>query len=270
MLQQMINQFSSAFYFPGLTWPLALIAIAVGLLFGVIWLTPYRPPALNKPVLWIVAVVSALLTWTEIAFIQIPLQNWTGQALVYFWDQATLIKWLLLAGIPQVLLSGLVQEGAKLVPVVFYWLSHNRNLTPRLGLIIGAVSGAGFGVFEAIWVHNSVLAAGWTWQAVTTSGFMAILPWLERFFAVGLHVAVSALAGYGLAKGLGWQFYLISSFLHGLTNYSIVLLQKGLLTPIQIEIYIAVLVCIVSALAYWLRWKPLPEPLKPDSEPASS
>ena len=210
---------------------------------------------LKKPVLWIVAVVSALLTWTAIAFIQVPLQNWTGQTLVYFWDQGTLIKWLLLAGIPQVLLSGLVQEGAKLVPVGFYWLRHNRNLTPKFGLIIGAVSGAGFGVFEAIWVHNSVLAAGWTWQAVTINGFMGILPWFERFFAVGMHTAVSALAGYGLAKGLGWQFYLISSFLHGLTNYSIVLLQKGLLTPVQIEIYIAVFVVIVSAITYWIRWK---------------
>ncbi len=70
-----------------------------------------------------------------------------------------------------------------------------------------------------------------------------------------VHIAISALAGYGLAKRLGWQFYLIASFLHGATNYSTILLQKGLMTGVQVEIYIAVLAVAISATALWLRWR---------------
>jgi len=199
--------------------------------------------------------VSAILTWTAIAFIQIPLQSWIGQALSYFWGQFTILRWLLLSGIPSILLSGLVQEGAKLVPVVFYWLRNNRNFTPKFGLIAGAVSGAGFGVFEAIWVHNTIFASDWTWSAIETSSFLALLGFWERFFSAAFHIAVSAIAGYGLAKQQGWQFYLIASLLHGATNYSVILLQKGLLTSIQVEIYIAVLAITITSVALWLRWR---------------
>lgn len=254
MLQQMISFFTSAFYIPGLSWILILVAIAIGLVFGAIWLTPYWPPLVKRHGLWVVGIVSAFLTWTAIAFIQIPLQGWTGQALIHFWNQGTLMQWLLLAGIPQILLSGLVQEGAKLVPVVFYWRRNNRAFTPAFGLIAGAVAGAGFGVFEAVWVHNTIFASGWTWSTVAANGFPALLGFVERFFAIGVHIAASALAGYGLAKRLGWQFYLIASLLHGAVNYSIILLQKGLLTSVQVEIYIAVLAVAMTGVALLLRW----------------
>ena len=164
------------------------------------------------------------------------------------------MRWLLLASIPGILLSGLVQEGAKLVPVVFYWWRNHWSFTPKFGLIAGAVSGAGFGVFEAVWVHNTIFASGWTWGTVETGGFLALLGFVERFFSVAFHISLSALAGYGLAKRLGWQFYLIASFLHGAGNYSVILLQKGLLTSVRVEIYIAVLATMVTAFALWLCW----------------
>lgn len=255
MLQQTIQFFISAFSFPGLSWLLILATIALGIVFGGLWLTPYWPPMIKRPCLWLVALVSAFMTWTAIAFIQIPLQGWSGQVLTYFWGQFTLLQWLLLASIPAILLSGLVQEGAKLVPVIIYWWRSHWNFTPTFGLIAGAVSGAGFGVFEAIWVHNTIFAGGWTWNTVEASGFLALMGFWERFFSAAFHIAVSALAGYGLAKRLGWQFYLIASFLHGATNYSVILLQKGLLTAVQVEIYIAVLAVGVTALALWLRWR---------------
>ena len=258
MLQQMIQFFTSAFYFHGLSWNLILVAIALGLVFGAIWLTPYWPLLLDRPGLWAVGIVSAFLTWTAIAFIQIPMQSWTGQALLHFWDPGTITRWLLLAGMPQILLSGLVQEAAKLVPVVIYWWRNNWSFTPTFGLVAGAVAGAGFGVFEAVWVHNTIFTSGWTWNAAETSGFLALLGFWERLFSVAFHIAVSALAGYGIARGLGWQFYLIASFLHGATNYSVVLLQARLLTSVQVEIYIAVLAVAITATALWLRWhKPI-------------
>jgi RsiW-degrading membrane proteinase PrsW (M82 family) len=263
VLQQMTQFFMSAFNFTSLSCHLILIAVALGILFGAIWLTPYWTPVVKRAWLWVVGIVSAFLTWTAIAFVQVPLQAWAGQALVHFWDQRTLTQWLLLAGIPQILLSGLVQEGAKLIPIVIYWWRKNRSVAPKMGLIIGAVAGAGFGVFEAVWVHNTIFASGWTWSTVETSGFLALLGFWERFFSVAFHIAISALAGYGLARRLGWQFYLIASLLHGATNYSVVLLQKGLLTAVQVEIYIAVLAAAITAAALWLRWR------KPEESPYS-
>lgn len=255
MLQQMTRFFTSAFDFPGMSPGSVLIGVTIGVVFGAIWLIPYWPPMVRRPGLWAVGAVSALLTWTAISFVQIPLQSWAGQTLLYFWDQTTLTRWLLLAGLPQILLSGLVQEGAKLVPVVFYRWRNDWSLTPKSGLVAGAVSGAGFGVFEAIWVHNTMFSSGWTWHAVEASGPVALLGFWERFFSLAFHIGVSAVAGYGLAKRLGWRFYLVASFLHGATNYSVILLQKGFLTSIQVEIYIAVIAAAVTAIALWLRWR---------------
>jgi RsiW-degrading membrane proteinase PrsW (M82 family) len=134
---------------------------------------------------------------------------------------------------------------------------------PKLGLAIGAVGGAGFGIFEAVWVHNQVFMSGWTWQAVQTNGFLGIAGFWERFFTVGFHIAASALAGYGLAKGKGWQFYLIAAFLHGLLNYCVVFLQKGYLTVVQLEAYVAVMAVVVTAVVLWLRWRKTEEAEKP-------
>jgi RsiW-degrading membrane proteinase PrsW (M82 family) len=198
---------------------------------------------------------SAVFSWTAVAFVQIPLQSYTGLALGEFWSEAVLMKWLLLAGIPQILLSGLVQEGAKMVPVVIWWWRNNRDVSPKMGMVVGAVAGAGLGVFEAVWAHNQVFASGWTWQLVEARGAIALLPFVERFFAVPLHIGVSALAGYGLARGRGWQFYLLSSFLHALTNYGVVLLRTGLLTTVQLEIYAAVIAVVITGVARWLRWR---------------
>jgi len=255
MLNQSIQFFKSAFYFPGLEWQLILIGVALGLAFGTFWLVGYYPTLIRKPVFWILAAASAILTWTAISFIQIPLQNWTGRLLLVFWSQNTLQNWILLAAIPQILLSGLVQEGAKLVPVTFIWLKNSRKLSLKSGLIFGAISGAGFGVFEAVWVHNSIFATGWTWQTFDTSGFTALLGFWERFFTTGFHIAVSALAAYGLVRGMGWQFYLIASFIHGLANYSVVLMQSLIFNAYQIELYITVLTLLLAGFVLYLRWK---------------
>ena len=249
MVQYMVGFFVSFFQNP------SALGIGLAIAFGAIWLACYRPPFFKRPGLWAILVSSAILALAAVAFIQIPLQIWVGQALGHFWSEEVLLSWILLAGIPQILLSGLVQEGAKLVPVVIYWWRSSKNIDPKLGLAIGAVAGAGFGIFEAQWAHNAIFASGWTWEAVQTGGVMALAGFWERFFAVAFHTAASALAGYGLAKGWGWQFYLIASCLHGLLNYSAVLLQSGLLTVVHLEIYAAVVAVLVTAWALWLRWR---------------
>ena len=254
MLEHIISFFISWFVYPNLSWTLLFVGIGLAIVFGAIWFTPYWTPILKKPWAWAVLASSALLSLVAVTFVQLPLQIWTGQLLGHFWSQEVLQSWLLLAGIPQILYSGLVQEGAKMVPVIVYWWRHDKNIDPKLGLAIGAVAGAGLGIFEAIWAHGRIFAAGWTWQALQTDGFMAVAGFWERFFAVGFHIAASALVGYGLAKGRGWQFYLLAAFLHGVLNYSVVLLQKGLFTIVQVETYAAVLAVLLTAVVLLLRW----------------
>ncbi len=232
--------------------------IGLAIAFGAVWLACYLPPLLKKPWLWGVLVGSAFLTLAAVSFIQIPLQILTGQALNYFWSQETLMKWILLAGIPSILLTGLVQEGTKLVPAVVYWWRSGKSLDPKLGLAIGVVAGAGFGIFEAQQALNAAFAAGYiTWDVMRTFGFMALIytGFWHTFFTVAAHIAFAALAGYGLAKGWGWQFYLIAAVLHGLLNYANVLYNAQVLTDIQAVIYITVLAVLVTAWALWLRWR---------------
>jgi len=251
----MIAFFKSFFQNPSASGIYLVISIGLAIGFGAVWLTCYWPQLIKKPWLWAVLVSSAFLTVGAVCFIQTPLQIWTGQALMHFWSQEVLMRWILLAAIPQILLTGLVQEGAKLVPVIVYWWRSGKNIDPKLGLIIGAVAGAGFAIFEAQWAHNQIFASGWTWEAVQTYGFWALAGFWERFFTVAAHIAFSALAGYGLVRGWGWQFYLIASVLHGLLNYGGVLWQADLLTDIHVEIYIAVLAAVVMGWALWLRWR---------------
>jgi len=249
MLEQMVGFFLSWFVNP------SILGIGLALVFGVIWLIGYWPPLFKKPWLWAVLVISAILSLAAVSFIQIPLQVWSQQAMGHFWSQEILMRWLLLAGMPIILLSGLVQEGSKLVPVVVWWWRQGRNIDPKLGLAIGAVAGAGLGIFEAVWVHNNIFASGWSWAAVQTGGIMALAGFWERFFAVAFHIAVSALAGYGLARGWGWQFYLLAAFLHASLNYSVVLLQSGIFTIVYVEIYAAVVAVLVTGVSLWLRWR---------------
>jgi RsiW-degrading membrane proteinase PrsW (M82 family) len=260
MLEQCVALFKSFLVFPGLSWSLILIGIILGIVFGAIWLSAHWPPLFQKNWLWLVGIVSAFLTLAAVAFIQSPLQSWTGQALYHFFSEETLMSWLMLAMIPQMLISGLVQEGAKMVPIAFWWWRSGKNISPRMGLAIGAIAGAGYGILEAVAVHNQMFLSGWTTQALQTDGFLAVAGFMERFFTTGFHIAVSALAGYGLAKGKGWQFYLIAAGLHALLNYGVVIVYGGFFTVVQLELYVAVVAIAVTVWALMLRWGRSDEP----------
>jgi RsiW-degrading membrane proteinase PrsW (M82 family) len=252
----LLDFFVSGFIYPSITWVQLLAGIGLGLIFGAVWYAAYWTPILGRPCPWAVLAGSAFLSWTALVFIQMPLQAWTGQVMSYFWSQDMILRRLMIAGIPIILLSGLVQEGSKLLPVVIYWWRKGRNIDPGLGLALGAVAGLGFGVFEAVWVHNSVFISGWSWESAGVyGGLLAMLPFLERFFTVAFHTAASAIAGWGLARGWGWQFYLIASLAHAVMNYSVILFQTGVLDQIQIEIIVAVFSLMVTAAALWLRYR---------------
>src|SRR4030042_736879 len=253
--ETMIEYLKSWFNYPGLAWHWMLIGIGLAIFFGAIWLLSHWPPLFKKPWFWVVAIVSAFLTLLAVTFIQIPLQYWAGQALEHFFSQGTLMDWLLLVGIPMVLIAGLVQEGAKMVPMVFWWWRSGKNITPKMGLAIGAIAGVGYAIFETTWSHGQVFMSGWTWDSVSLYGYQAVLPFWERFWMVALHISISSLVGYGLAKGKGWQFYLLASVLHGLVNYVVVPYQKGMLTINQIEIYLAAAAALITLAVLWVRWR---------------
>jgi len=254
MLELMVNFFLSGFVYPGILWHQVLLSIGLALAFGAVWFTPYWTPILWKPWAWAVLAGSAFLTWAAVAFIQIPLQQLTGSFLVGRFGMDTYQSLALLMAIPGILLTGLVQEGSKLVPVVVVWWRKGRKIAPRFGLALGAVAGLGLGLLEAVWAHNSVFLAGWGWDAVQSGGLMALAPFWERFFTIAAHIAFSAIAGWGLAKGWGWQFYLIAAVLHAFLNYSVVLLYTGYFTAAALEIQVAVIAAVVTAGALWLRW----------------
>lgn len=263
MWAQIWDFFLSWFAHPNIT------GIALAIAFGIVWLAPFWPPLIRKPRLWAVLVAGALLSLVAVSLVQIPLQALAGRALLNLWSHEVLLRWLLLAGIPQVLLSGLVQEGSKLVPVVVWWWRSGKNITPRMGLLIGAVAGAGLGIFEAQWVHGIILDAGWTWAMVAEGGLMTLAGFWERFVVIAFQISVSALAGYGLARGWGWQFYLLAAFLHSVANYSAVLMQSGLFTVVQVEGFITLWAALVTGGALWLRWRKTEAMPETESETAT-
>jgi uncharacterized membrane protein YhfC len=128
-------------------------------------------------------------------------------------------------------------------------------MTPQMGLAVGAIAGAGLGIFEAVWVHNTIFSAGWSLAAVQTGGLVALAPFWERFFTVALHIGMSGLAGFGLARGRGWQFYLLASFVHSFANYAAVLFQSKIITVVQVEVFVAVVAVLLTIGVLWLRWK---------------
>ncbi len=229
--------------------------IGLAIIFGAIWLAILRPLNWREPGPWIVLVVSALLFAPSIAWVQQPVQTWISNRIVGTMGIIAYQRDFLWTGIPVILVTGLIQEGAKLLPVVGYWLYKGRKIDPKIGLSVGALAGAGFGIFEAQWVLSSIFASGWNWAYVQTFGFMGIAGFWERFFSVGFHISSAALAGWGLAKGKGWQFYLLAAFLHFFLNYMTIFYQKRYVTVTQIEILIAIFAVILFGVVFWLRWR---------------
>ncbi len=232
-----------------------LWGISLAIVFGAVWLLVLAPSGWRNPYLWVMLIAGAILFAPSIAWIQAPLQGIIGNWFVNHFGLVVYNSWLFLMGVPLVLLTGLIQEGAKLLPPVIYWWRKGRNIDLKLGLSLGAMAGVGFGIMEARWVHDTIFASGWSWALVQSSGIIALAGFWERFITVGFHTASSALSGWGLARGRGWQFYLLTSSLHFLLNYSIILLQKHVLTLLGVEVVVTVISLILLGIVFWLRWR---------------
>jgi RsiW-degrading membrane proteinase PrsW (M82 family) len=247
MIQQMLAFFVFFFSNP------SVLGIGLAVVFGAIWLACYRPPLIAKPWLWAVLAAGAILAPIAIAVTVFPLRFGISWVYGSLWSRETLAQWALLASLPSMYLYGLVREGFKLLPVVVYWWREGRNIEPKLGLVAGAVSGAGFGILESQWTLNYILASGWSWESVQMQGVIALGGFWESFFVLGIQVAACALAGWGLARGWGWKFYLLAAFVYLFPNYSYVLLTKELITGVQAEFLIAAWALIATGVVFWLR-----------------
>jgi drug/metabolite transporter (DMT)-like permease len=171
-------------------------------------------------------------------------------------SQETIQSWSWLLSIPSIFIFGLVWEGAKLLPVAVYWWWADKEVEPKLGLLVGVVAGAGFGWLLSQWTFNYFIASNnWTWQLLQVEGFPAISAFFEGFFTLGLNVASTALAGWGLAKGWGWKFYLVACSVFLVANYTTVLVGLELISALQAQFFIATWALIVAAVSLWLLEK---------------
>jgi RsiW-degrading membrane proteinase PrsW (M82 family) len=181
-----------------------------------------------------------------------------------------------------VLIAGIVQEAAKIAPVFFFRQRRKNDFTPQLGLIAGAVAGAGFGIFEAVWKLNLILpdigfasslsnstlrvltADGFNYLKYILLGFSPLMGTFGSFYSIVFHIAASALVGYGLAKHRGWQFYLLAVLLNALINFGAFLAYYPRISMTEGIIWVFVPLILVTVFALWLRWH------KPRVKPAVS
>ncbi len=249
MLQEMLQFFVYFFSHPTI-WG---IGLAIG--FGTVWLACYRPPFLSKPWLWAVLVAGAVLSPIAIAVVSYPVRYAVSAGYALLWNPETINRWALLASIPSMFLVGLVREGFKLVPLVVVWWRKGWAVDPKLGLITGAVCGAGFGIVEAMWMHNYIFATGWSWENVRLQGIGQLVGFWESFFVLGSGLASTALVGWGIGKGRWWQFYLAAAGIYLVINYSYVLVRKELVNATQAEFIIAACAVLVTGVVLWLLEK---------------
>ncbi len=254
MFNGSLETFLRYYTIPNVDLNLFLFSLGLVILYGIVWLSPFLPPLLKNRWLWAVFFGSILITTLATAFVQFPLQRMASQPLIGGLNkQYGEVTTYIIAGIVIALITALVQQGAKLVPVCLYWWRKKAQFTPQSGLIIGAVAGAGFGLIEAFMRHNQILGIGLN-QLMQSEGFIVILVFLERFFSVAFHVGTTAVAGWGLARGKGWQFYLIVAAIQFVFNYVSVLLSAKILNVVAAEIVLYLISMGVMAWALWLLW----------------
>jgi uncharacterized membrane protein YhfC len=203
--------------------------------------------------IWAVFVAGIVLFPLSIAYIQVPIQNEINILYDRNLSNAIIQKYILLIGIPVIIASGLVQEGAKFVIAVIAQRLSREVKTGRSGLAFGAASGAGYGGMEAFWVFNQIFASGITLATIQLLGVSALYGFIERVFTVLFHIGAAAISTYGYTTGRPWRYLLLAIFLHSLTNYFVLPFQVGLLNMEIVEGIIAVIAIATIGAALWLN-----------------
>jgi RsiW-degrading membrane proteinase PrsW (M82 family) len=232
-------------------------AVGVAFFIGATWISLYFPPLFKDARLWLVMVASAFFTIAIVRFVYVPLADAAFWHLLPFPPDPESGRLLLLQALGFIF-TCFVEEGAKMVPIVAYWRYRDRKLSPKMGLIVGACAGAAFGIIYEQGQLVPVFTSGVFWNDLETYGIMAFTDLWDDLF-VAASTAFSAVAGYGLAKGKGWQFYLIAVGLHALRGVGFMLNGRGILTWRQSLAWVIIVAAGVTAWALWLRWRKTPE-----------
>lgn len=230
-----------------------IYGITIALLFAAIWLAPFYNSIIKRTYAWVIFLCSAILTTFAIAFIQDPLQILTGDVCYKYFQKYNPTIIIFLIPVFTNLIAGVVQETAKLLPVLLYWRSMQRALSPAEMLFLGVMGGVGFGFFEAQWVANRVISSGWNLDLIRSEGISAAAGFIERFFSVGCHTAWTAIAAYGLTRRKWYLYFLIVVFAHALADYDASLYSLGVFDLLDAEIAIAINCCLSVAFAIELR-----------------
>jgi RsiW-degrading membrane proteinase PrsW (M82 family) len=196
-----------------------------------------------------VAFVAGIVLFVPvIAWIQVPLQR-----VVQGWVVATLSTAdLAVLGLPAALLSGFVQEPAKLLAAMLglmigrRWRRGQRVTPEPIGdaLLYGAVAGAGFGAFEAAIVLSFSLAAA------PVAGLGAVAPAIvERVFAIVFHASLTGIVVYAWSHRRVWLGLTTAILVHGKGNYIALVLANrlGLSGVWVIEAVVAVIALALGA-----------------------
>jgi RsiW-degrading membrane proteinase PrsW (M82 family) len=115
-------------------------------------------------------------------------------------------------------LTPLIEESAKSIAI---WTVFDRLESPAQGFVIGAISGAGFGLIESLLVSASADA---DWAATL----------LVRGGSTMMHIATASLTGWGIASfrvrkrpGVLIGMYALAMFIHSLWNACVILIVAG-------------------------------------------
>jgi RsiW-degrading membrane proteinase PrsW (M82 family) len=95
------------------------------------------------------------------------------------------------------IVSGLIPIIEEVVKQIPLWLLSWRKLTPRSGFLIGALSGAGFALFEGL-MATSTLGGSEQWLYLM----------FGRAGASLMHVTTGAIGGWGLASAIQGRSYM--------------------------------------------------------------
>jgi hypothetical protein len=156
---------------------------------------------------------------------QIPLQEFYGRHVLMPALQSG--SSLMIMGLPPALLTGLVQESLKLLPLYLFWIWKKPKVLVLISL--GAFIGAGFGFVEA----------GHMTGAIFQNRLMASLSLGERVFTILFHIVMGTLMGYGLVRRQALKFWLAAVAFHTFGNYLVVFVQTKDVTIKNLEIILA-------------------------------
>jgi len=209
------------------------------LLAGALLTFPFWRRNFRKPELYISVILGAL-TYLLARLAHVPVQEWYTNTVVIPGIQTG--GSLYLFAIFNALLTGLVLETFKIIPIAMIFFIWKKNSLS--GLLLGIFCCVGFGIFE------SAAIIGATFQ----TGNMPIFSWgvFERIIGILFNVTVGAALGFGLSRNITALFraWLGMILVHTLSSYLIVLVQRKVIDFAIFEILTALIYLLALLVVY--------------------